>query len=60
MMVGDLQEAIEQDREPACSARDGRWTIEMVTGIYQSQVSGARVEFPLAKRSHPLAGKAEL
>ena len=50
MMVADLLEAIEKDRDPVCSARDGRWTIEMVTGIYQSQLSGARVEFPLKNR----------
>lgn len=49
-MALDLLEAIETDREPVCSARDGRWTIEMVAGIYESQWSGARVRFPLARR----------
>ena len=47
----DLLEAIETGRQPVCSARDGRWTIEMVTGIYQSQLAeGARVPFPLQSR----------
>jgi predicted dehydrogenase len=55
MMVADLLEAIEQDREPACSARDGRWSVEMVMGVYQSQKTGARVAFPLKDRRHPLA-----
>lgn len=55
LMVQDLLDAIEKDREPICGARDGRWTIEMVTGIYQSQTSGARVPFPLRDRHNPLA-----
>lgn len=53
-MVRDLLEAIEQKRDPACSARDGRWTVEMVFSVYQSQKTGARVEFPLKDRGHPL------
>lgn len=55
LMVADLLEAIEQDRDPACSARDARWTIEMVMGVYQSQKTGGRVTFPLKDRRHPLA-----
>jgi hypothetical protein len=54
-MVADLIEAIEAGREPACSARDGRWTIEMVMGVYQAHFAGARIPFPLAGRRHPLA-----
>jgi hypothetical protein len=49
-------DAIESGREPVCSAADGRWTIEMVTGIYQSQIFGRPVEFPLKDRRNPLAG----
>jgi predicted dehydrogenase len=54
LMVEDLLQAIAQNREPACSARDGRWTIEMVLGVYRSQQSGGRVPFPLPDRQHPL------
>ena len=54
VIVADLLDAIEQDREPACGARDGRWTIEMVLGAYQSQKTGARMPFPLKDRRHPL------
>ncbi|MFB3825228.1 MAG: Gfo/Idh/MocA family protein [Bryobacteraceae bacterium] len=50
LMVSGLLEAIEQDHEPACSARDGRWPIEMVAGIYQSHFAGARLPFPLSRR----------
>ena len=56
MMALDLLDAIESGREPVCSAADGRWTIEMVTGIYQSQIFGRPVEFPLKDRRNPLAG----
>ena len=51
LMAADLMEAIETGREPLCSARDGRWTIEMVAGIYESSFAGSRVAFPLAKRT---------
>ena len=54
-MVEDLLEAIAEDREPACSERAGRWTTEMITGIYRSQIDGKPVPLPQAqRRSHPL------
>ena len=43
LLVADLLEAIEQNRKPVCSEQDGRWTIEMITSVYQSQKTGARV-----------------
>jgi len=54
-MALDLLRAIESGGEPACSARDARWTIEMVAGIYQSHLSAARIRFPLAKRTSLLS-----
>lgn len=53
-MVRDLIEAIERDRKPLCSEEDGRWTIEMILGVYQAQKAGRPVRFPLAERRHPL------
>ncbi len=50
----DLIEAIEKDRQPACSASDGRWTVEMTQGVYLSQMSGGRAAFPLKDRRLPL------
>src|SRR5574340_1056572 len=50
LMITDLLKAIENGGEPACSARDGRWPIEMVAGIYQSHFAGSRLAFPLRKR----------
>lgn len=55
LMVRDLLEAIEQDRKPICSEEDGRWTIEMVSGVYAAQKSGGRAAFPLRDRAHPLS-----
>jgi predicted dehydrogenase len=54
LLVSDLVRAIEQDRKPCCNEDDGRWTIEMVSGIYQAQKTGGRVNFPLESRDHPL------
>ena len=53
-MVRDLLMAIEEKRDPVCSARDGRWTIEMALAVYQSQRAGAAAGFPLQDRRHPL------
>ena len=37
-----------QDREPDITAHDGRVSVEMVLGAYESARTGRRVEFPLA------------
>ena len=50
----DLIGAIEEDRNPICSGRDGVKALEMVMGAYESQISGRRVAFPIGDRSHPL------
>lgn len=54
LMALDLLDAIERDRKPACSEEDGRWTIEMICGIYASQLAGRPLDLPLAERRHPL------
>jgi predicted dehydrogenase len=54
--VRDLIAAIQENRAPLCSDRDGRDVVEMTMGIFESQRrGGARVGFPLADRSSPLA-----
>lgn len=53
-LVRDLIHAIETDTQPACSAEDGRWTIEMVAAVYESHRQMARVRFPLEDRTNPL------
>ncbi len=63
LAILDLIEAIEEDRDPISSGRDGLAALEMILGAYESQITGARVPFPPADRSHPLerlrAGKEE-
>ncbi|MCW5977494.1 MAG: Gfo/Idh/MocA family oxidoreductase [Bryobacteraceae bacterium] len=54
LMVLDLLDAIERGRKPICSEHDGRWTIEMIMGVYEAQRTGARTPFPLERRRHPL------
>ena len=48
-MAADLLDAIENGREPICNARDGRWAIEMVAGVYQSQFQHAPAPFPVQR-----------
>jgi len=54
VMAKDLMDAVEQHRQPMCSARDGQITMEMIAAIYQSATSGVPVKFPLADRSMPV------
>jgi predicted dehydrogenase len=53
-LVRDLIHAIESGTEPVCNAEDGRWTIEMVAAVYDSQIRGSPVQFPLKNRRNPL------
>ena len=51
----DLMASIKENRDPLCSAKDGRVTIEMVMGVFEShRLGGQRVELPLKSREHPL------
>ena len=51
----DLIRAIEEDRLPVSNIYNARRTLEMIYGIYASHLkAGARVEFPLRNRKHPL------
>ncbi|MCY3764396.1 MAG: Gfo/Idh/MocA family oxidoreductase [Gemmatimonadetes bacterium] len=55
LAVLDLIDAIEHDRQPLSSGVDAVKALEMVLGAYASQISGARVAFPMSERTHPLA-----
>lgn len=52
--IRSLIAAIETGGEPVCSGADGRWAIEMVAAVYESQRTKSRVSFPLEVRDHPL------
>ncbi len=51
----DLLAAVKENREPLCSAKDARLTMEMTMGIFEShRLNSQRVELPLKDRRHPL------
>jgi predicted dehydrogenase len=52
----DLIDAMTNNRQPLCSAADGRTTIEMISAIFEShRLQGRRVTFPLETRVNPLS-----
>lgn len=53
-VVRDWLQAIAENREPLGSAERAMKAIEMAQGVFQSGITGQRVEFPLVQRSHPL------
>lgn len=55
LAIEDLIAAIDEDREPLAGARSARAALEMIHGVYASQLAGGRVAVPLADRGHPLA-----
>jgi len=51
----DLIAAMREDRQPLCSAHDGRTIVEMITAVFEShRLGGQRVAFPLETRENPL------
>lgn len=54
LAIRDLIGAIEADRKPISAAEDAVAALEMILGAYQSQLTGGRVQFPIANREHPL------
>jgi len=54
LMLRDFFAAIEEDRDPMASGRDGRDCLEMIHATWESHRQGARVPMPLALREHPL------
>jgi len=55
MIVRDLLQAIEADRQPKGSMYDGRAALEMILAVYESHRAGGPVSLPLKDRSHPLS-----
>ncbi len=51
----DLLAALRENRQPLCSAHDGRVIVEMITAVFEShRLGGRRVTFPLEVRDNPL------
>ena len=53
-IVRDILQAREEGRRPVSSGHDGRWSLEMIHGIYASHLYGGRISLPLENRDHPL------
>jgi predicted dehydrogenase len=45
--IDDFSQAIDEDRRPLVDGLDGRRTVELFTGIYQSQYEQGSLKFPL-------------
>lgn len=54
LIAADLIDAIEKDREPLGSIRDGRAALEMILAVYESHKQERPVDLPLKNRRHPL------
>jgi len=53
-LVRDWLLAIDENREPLASGERAMKAIEMAHGVFQSGIEGRRIDFPLARRTHPL------
>ncbi len=56
--VADLVAAIDEGRQPLCSAAEGALTVEMICSVFLSHHLGRTVDFPLQQREHPLQANA--
>ena len=54
LIVQDLIQAIEQDRQPRGSVYDARGALEMILATYESHRLHGPVSLPLENRKHPL------
>ena len=54
-IVDDLIAAIDEDRPPHDSLKDGVAALEMIMAVYESFRLGKAVDFPLKNRKHPLS-----
>jgi predicted dehydrogenase len=56
LAIHDLLAAVAENRNPLCSAHDGRITVEMITAAFASHCEGGkRITWPLILRENPLA-----
>ena len=53
-VVKDLLQSINGQRQPRCNMYDARWTIEMISAIFESHRLNQPVTFPLTQRENPL------
>ncbi len=56
-IVDDWLAAITENRDPACSGRNGARAVEMLMAIWRAALTVTRVSFPLANRDHALKSR---
>jgi predicted dehydrogenase len=54
LIVADLMDAIEKDRQPLGSIYDARASLEMILAVYESHKLEKPVDLPMKNRRHPL------
>jgi len=52
--VGNLVDSVLRGAQVRCSDRDGLAAVELIMGIYESELTGGRVAFPLPRGRSPL------
>lgn len=53
-IVDEYVNALDENREHECSGVEGRHTLEILMGVFESAIYGTRVELPQENRDHPL------
>ena len=53
-IVKDLVRSIHVQRQPKCNMYDARWTVEMISAVFESHRLNQPVTFPLTQRENPL------
>ncbi|MDP3772017.1 MAG: Gfo/Idh/MocA family oxidoreductase [bacterium] len=54
LFIEDFIKAIQKDRDPRVSGREGRIAMEMTLGITRAHLAGISLAIPLTDRRHPL------
>lgn len=54
VLVNDFVKSIFEKRQPVCNLYDARWTVEMISAVFESHRVQGPVRFPLTQRENPL------
>jgi len=54
VLVNDFVSSISDRRAPLCNMYDARWTVEMISAVFESHRLQQAVRFPLTQRENPL------
>jgi predicted dehydrogenase len=60
VVIEDLLEAMEEDRQPLCGVYEARGATEMIVAVFESHRQGGPVIFPLENHNNPLTMLGQL